>query len=83
MADLFEKKYFVATSLTSPTPFQVVVTEAANEALSAKLKWPEFNSAHEGFAILAEEVDELWDHVKMNQKNKKKMKSLPKHMKKK
>jgi hypothetical protein len=25
------------------------------------------NSAHEGFAVLAEEVDELWDHVKVKQ----------------
>jgi hypothetical protein len=25
---------------------------------------PRFNSAHEGFAIMKEEVDELWDEVK-------------------
>lgn len=25
------------------------------------------NSAHEGYAVLAEEVDELWDHVKVKQ----------------
>ena len=25
---------------------------------------PKFNSAHEGFAILKEEVDELWDEIK-------------------
>ena len=25
-----------------------------------------FNSAHEGYAILLEEVDELWDEVKKN-----------------
>ena len=28
------------------------------------------NSAHEAFAILKEEVDELWDHVKTNQKRR-------------
>ena len=33
-------------------------------------KWPGFNSAHEGYAILAEEVDELWAHVKVNQKKR-------------
>jgi NTP pyrophosphatase (non-canonical NTP hydrolase) len=27
-----------------------------------------FNSRHEGFAVLLEEVDELWDEVKKNQK---------------
>ena len=30
-------------------------------------RWPAMNSAHEGFAVLAEEVDELWDHVKTRQ----------------
>lgn len=29
--------------------------------------WPAMNSAHEGYAVLAEEVDELWDHVKVKQ----------------
>jgi hypothetical protein len=31
------------------------------------MRWPPMNSAHEGFAVLAEEVDELWDHVKVQQ----------------
>ena len=31
--------------------------------LNRALKWPPFNSAHEGYAILAEEVDELWAHA--------------------
>ena len=25
----------------------------------------QFNSAHEGYAVLLEEVDELWDEIKM------------------
>ena len=28
-----------------------------------------FNNAHEGYAVLLEEVDELWEAVKMNQKH--------------
>lgn len=40
------------------------------ELADASAKWPPFNSAHEGFAVLAEEVDELWDHVKVNQKRR-------------
>jgi NTP pyrophosphatase (non-canonical NTP hydrolase) len=40
------------------------------ELMDASAKWPPFNSAHEGFAVLAEEVDELWDHVKVNQKRR-------------
>lgn len=38
--------------------------------LERAAKWPGFNSAHEGYAVLAEEVDELWEHVKMNQKKR-------------
>lgn len=34
----------------------------------AREKFPAFNSHHEGFAVLKEEVDELWDAVKMNHK---------------
>jgi len=34
------------------------------EFSSASLKYGKFNSAHEGYAILLEEVDELWDEVK-------------------
>lgn len=37
------------------------------EVETASAKWPPMNSAHEAFAVLAEEVDELWDHVKTNQ----------------
>ncbi len=37
------------------------------EALEAFALYPPFNSAHEGFAVLAEEVDELWDEVKLRQ----------------
>jgi hypothetical protein len=34
-----------------------------------------FNSAHEGFAVLKEEVDELWDEVKRRDK-------IPDHLRK-
>lgn len=44
-----------------------VFYEVSKEYHSAKDKWPAFNSAHEGFAVLKEEVDELWDCVKVNQ----------------
>lgn len=41
-----------------------------NELNKAQDNWPKFNSAHEGFAVLKEEVDELWDQVKINQKKR-------------
>jgi hypothetical protein len=34
------------------------------EVLRAGRKHPPMHSAHEGYAVLQEEVDELWDHVK-------------------
>jgi len=40
------------------------------EAKKGYENWGAFNSAHEGFAVLKEEVDELWDHVKMNQRKR-------------
>lgn len=51
-------------------PVRHLAFEAATETLMAMEKFPKFNSAHEGFAVLAEEVDELWDHVKTNQKRR-------------
>jgi len=43
------------------------VQHAERELHFACVNWPPFNSAHEGFAVLKEEVDELWAHVKTNQ----------------
>lgn len=40
------------------------------EAQEAMRNWPKMNSAHEGYAVLLEEVHELWDHVKTNQKKR-------------
>lgn len=47
-----------------------LASAATAEAISAGEKWGAFNSAHEGFAVMKEEVDELWDHVKVNQKRR-------------
>lgn len=44
--------------------------EACREAERAEAAWPKFNSAHEGFAILNEEFDELKAHVWTNQKRR-------------
>lgn len=39
----------------------------------AESKYSEYNSYHEGFAIIAEEVDELWDEVKEKEHNRLKL----------
>lgn len=40
--------------------------EIVQEAMSARFRFAPFNSSHEGYAVLAEELDELWDDVKAN-----------------
>lgn len=51
------------------------LAETRSELKAAFDKFPKFNSAHEAWAVLREEVDELWDEVKKNPKtrNKEKM----------
>ena len=53
-----------------PGPIRSVAFEATTEVMMAMEKWGAFNSAHEGFAVLLEEVDELKAHVWTNQKRR-------------
>lgn len=50
--------------------YQEALVEVEAEVASATAFWPAMNSAHEGYGVLMEEVDELWDHVKVKQKNR-------------
>jgi len=43
-----------------------ILFEIQAEYLTASVKFPEFNTAHEGYAVILEELDELWDEVKRN-----------------
>lgn len=40
--------------------------EILEELDGARMKFPPFNSPHEGYAVILEELDELWDEVKAN-----------------
>lgn len=42
-----------------------ILEEVIDELERADAKFAPFNSAHEGYAILLEEVDELWEAVRM------------------
>jgi hypothetical protein len=48
-------------------PLSVALLQVHAEAERAGKIFAPFNSAHEGYAVLAEEVDELWQHVKVKQ----------------
>ena len=45
---------------------QTAIDLIVKEYHKASEKFPAFNSAHEGYAVLLEEVEELWDEVKSN-----------------
>ena len=47
----------------------MVISAVKKEFLRAITKFGSFHNAHEGYAVLLEEVDELWENVKLNQKN--------------
>lgn len=46
------------------------VQDILNEFNTAYAKYGDFASFHEAFAVLLEEVDELWDHVKVKEKDR-------------
>lgn len=48
----------------------IAAADVMDELMAALESYPAFNSAHEGFGILKEEVDELWDEVKVKQGNR-------------
>lgn len=53
-----------------PLTARIAVDLTIQELARAQHHWPPFNSAHEGYAVLLEEVDELWEHVKTNQRKR-------------
>lgn len=49
---------------------EFALDDVYEEVEKAMSKYPPFNSAHEGYSVLAEEVDELWEEVKVKQGNR-------------
>lgn len=46
--------------------YEIAIEDMKTE-LKAAFIWPNYNSAHEGFAVMHEEFDELKEHVWMKQ----------------
>lgn len=40
------------------------INAVRDEIERARMKHPNYHSAHEGYAVILEELDELWDEVK-------------------
>jgi len=41
-----------------------IINDVRDEIERARVKHPAYHSAHEGYAVILEELDELWDEVK-------------------
>lgn len=50
--------------LTAEPDVIIAVGEVLRELAAASAKYPPLNSYHEAWAVITEEVDEFWDHVK-------------------
>ena len=42
----------------------MLIDEIASEVARARSLYPKFNSLHEGYAVILEELDELWELIK-------------------
>lgn len=49
---------------------EMLIWEVENELAKATSKFKPFNNEHEGYMIILEEMDELWDEVKKKIPNK-------------
>lgn len=50
--------------MITPDKYVTVVNLIFNEFKLAKEKFPDFHSYHEGYAVIQEELDELWYEIK-------------------
>ena len=48
---------------------EALLSEIGDEYERACKKFSKFNSRHEGYAVILEELDEAWDSIKTNQLN--------------
>lgn len=68
------RPHLFTPAIPAPAGFDTATLLNLHAEIDAELgragKWPPMNSAHEGYGVLMEEVDELWEHVKTRQKNR-------------
>lgn len=46
------------------TALERLLDSVSVEVIRARQRYPAFHSGHEGYAVIREELDELWDEVK-------------------
>lgn len=55
--------------------FTDAVSDAVKEYDKARTKFAPYKSAHEGYAVILEELDELWDEVRAHDHDRVKMRA--------
>ena len=56
--------------MKAATALEQAAVDALLEAETTAIRWPAYNSAHEGLGVIHEEFDELKAHVWIKQKNR-------------
>jgi len=76
MSDMAGKKE-TAENITNKDYITVeaILQDVLEELNRANTKYPLFFSEHEGYAIILEEIDELWDEVKKKNPDRLKMRA--------
>ncbi len=49
-----------------PSQLDLIVADVMRELELASAKFPPFPTAHHGYAVIKEELDEMWDDIKKN-----------------
>jgi len=55
------------------TSMKELSKEILRESVRARKNYPTFNSFKEGYAVILEELDELWDQIKTKPQNHKRI----------
>lgn len=50
--------------MSETTKINQILADVRAELITARSSYADFHSLHEAYAVIFEEMDELWDHVK-------------------
>lgn len=56
-------------AITVPDDIAGAVSDVIDELAAARAEHPPMHGAHEGYAVILEELDELWDEIKRKVQN--------------
>lgn len=62
------------TPVPKPYTFADALADIGEEYLRAAKMYPPMNSAHEGYAVIKEEFEELWEEIRLKNPNRDNMK---------